>query len=345
MEQQLTNVNSRLVRVRYLRQVLQQRQLGLWTEHHHVRRSTKVERPNLVSLLDPIPFSHCQLDRRDLHETDANEAHQPDVGVVRLDENDGARADGGLVSDGASDDVHAAARGGANNGGVVRTRDDVRLDDTPIDGAMPAVVIHRAEDRLEDLAIIQLSCEGVVVEHMLEGVGLLLDPELGRCLHVLGESPRDRLTGVVDKLGFAWLDRRTSSWLEAADEEVVPGREVPVGLVSIAHPCVLECRAEAPLLLLQRVGAEPAVRLLGQDIARPRGDEESGPLVKDLVDHFIHFRFSERAVAGLGVAERCEDTVHWNPTYKRADQAEGRGHAGGLIENNEEFQVVRNLTP
>ena len=63
-----------------------------------MRRATKVEHAHLVALLDMLPSLDGDLACADLHHPHSDERHEPDGGVVRLDEDDRASGDGGEVS-------------------------------------------------------------------------------------------------------------------------------------------------------------------------------------------------------------------------------------------------------
>ena len=80
----------------------------------------------------------------------------------------------------------------ARTSGVVRARDSVRLDDTPIDGTVPKVIAQRAEYRLVDRPADQLGCERIVV---LKGIWHVLKPECVRCLHVSDNLVCDHCAG------------------------------------------------------------------------------------------------------------------------------------------------------
>src|SRR6266404_3905200 len=57
-------------------------------EQQAMRRATKVEHAHLFALLDMLPSLDGDLTRADLDHPHSDERHQPNGGVVRLDEED-----------------------------------------------------------------------------------------------------------------------------------------------------------------------------------------------------------------------------------------------------------------
>src|SRR5947199_6691298 len=93
---------------------------------------------------------------------------------------------------------------------------------------MPAVVVERAEEGLVNGAADELPHRFVVREHVLERVGLALDPEPVIALNPGGDRVGRRLASVDDRPIVLRRGDWPLSGLEAASEEVVPAREAPM---------------------------------------------------------------------------------------------------------------------
>jgi hypothetical protein len=110
--------------------------IGALAEQQTMRRATKVEHAHLFALLDMLPSIDGDVARADLDHPHSDERHEPDGGVVRLNEEDRAGGDGGDVSlarDGAAH-VNVTAVGRIAEAleerlGVVRAVLDERFDD------------------------------------------------------------------------------------------------------------------------------------------------------------------------------------------------------------------------
>ena len=206
-------------------------------EQQAMRRATKMEHAELVALGDMLPSVDGDLTRADLDHADGDERHEPNGGVVRLDEDDRAGGDGGVVPlarDGAPDvDVVAGvgrvriAQALEERLGVVRPVLDERLDDAPRDGRVPAVVRERGEERLVHGAAREVGREVVEREHVEQRVFLALEPELVPQLAVVRDVVALRLACVGDDRVVIGRGDGPHTVAERAREEGVPGR-VPV---------------------------------------------------------------------------------------------------------------------
>ena len=171
-------------------------------KHQTMRTPPEMEHAQLLPLLDPLAHRNRDLARAHLSHADAQERHESDGRVVRLDEDERARRrrrDVALA--GALALLVRVVRGAEVfelRFRVVRPVDDVAFADHARDGGVPAVVGERAEERLVDRAADELACEGVVREHVGHGVGLAFDPEFGAGGDVGGGVVGQRFAGVGD---------------------------------------------------------------------------------------------------------------------------------------------------
>lgn len=177
-----------------------------------MRRTTIVEHPQLLSFLHMLSLLDGDIARRDLRHANTNERNSPDGGVISLDENDGAGGHGGKVGL-CSDDAHvvdvgvvvARAHCAREQGlRVVRTVDDVGLDDLSGDRRMPAVVAQSAQESLVDCPPDEAVSHGVATQHVEDGVRLLFDPEGIVAFHVVLDVVGLRLAGVDDDAVVVW---------------------------------------------------------------------------------------------------------------------------------------------
>jgi hypothetical protein len=153
------------------------------------RLTSKVEHARLLALRDVLPDLDRNITRRNLGHANPHKRHQPDLGVIRLDEDDRARGDDAQVFLGI---VLALARRSAvlleilvQGLGVVRPRDDVRLFDRPGDGCVPPVVRERAQERLVHRPADKLLRPRILREHVDARVRLALDPELFAAVNIV----------------------------------------------------------------------------------------------------------------------------------------------------------------
>ena len=136
---------------------------------------------NLLPLDDPIAFRDSEFAARDLRHANEHHSHQPNVGIVRLDEENPARRHGGEVwlGVGGADGIRS---GWVDEPlvevlGIVRPRDDLGADDRAGNGVVPAVVGQRAQKCLVDAAPHEFGGVAIIVQHMGERVRLSFEPK------------------------------------------------------------------------------------------------------------------------------------------------------------------------
>lgn len=207
-----------------------------------------MEHTRLVALLDVLALLDRDLARRHLVHADADKGHEADGGVVRLDEDDGARSQGGQVRLHRADALGdlALLLGAVDLAAVeqrlaeVRAVDDVGLLDGAGDGRVPPVVGQRGQEGLVHGAAGELARQGVVGEHVPDGVGLALDPELVVQLDVAGGGVGPGLAAVGDDVVFVGRRDGPGGVVHLAGEEVVPRGVAVLGLGGVADVHVLE---------------------------------------------------------------------------------------------------------
>lgn len=253
-------------------------------EQEHVRRSAKVEHARLVALLHVLALLDRDLARAHLVHADADEGHQADGRVVRLDEDDGARGQTRQVALHRGDalldlgllvravDVARVVQRLTEVGPV----DDVGLLDGARHGCVPAVVGQGAQEGLVDGAARELVRKRIRGEHVDDRVGLALDPELVAELDVALHGVRAGLARVGDDVVVVRGGHGAGGLVHVAREEVVPGGVAILGLGGVADVHVFEFVGG----LVGRVGyghqvvdarlAEPARVVVAEDFGRLR---------------------------------------------------------------------------
>ncbi len=107
---------------------------------------------------------------------------------------------------------------------------------------MPAMVAQRTEKRLVDRSPRELLRVLVPVEHVLERIGLPLEPEQIREANVLLNRERTRLAGIDDYVLIGRVAHRSYAVAEGAREEVVPRGETIVRSARVAIEYLVELR-------------------------------------------------------------------------------------------------------
>lgn len=99
------------------------------------------------------------------------------------------------------------------------------------------MVRQRREESLVDSSTSELLRERIHSQHIADGVGLALDPEVVAELDVVRGAVRLGLARVVDDVVVVWLLDGAPGLLEVAREEVVPGLVAVVfgGRVAFEH--------------------------------------------------------------------------------------------------------------
>ena len=176
--------------------------------------------------------------RRDLRHADADERHEPDVCVVRFDEDDGPRCCRGDVALASRLTLPVRAVGFGEvfeeRLGVVGSFLDEGLFDGAGDGTVPAVVAQRAEEGLVDCAADELGRERVESEHVEDRVGLAFEPEFVATFDVVCDVEGPRFARVGDYGVVVWGCDGTDAFSELAREEVVPRCEAVVFCTRVA---------------------------------------------------------------------------------------------------------------
>ena len=270
-------------------------------EQQAMRRATKMEHAELVALGDMLPSADGDLTRADLDHADGDERHEPNGGVVRFDEDNRARGDGGVVPlarDGARDvDVVTVVRririaqALEERLGVVRAVADKRLDDPARDGRVPAVVRERGEERLVHSATVEMGRERVEREHVEERVLLALEPELVPQLAAVRDVVALRLARVGDDRVVVGRGDGPHTVAERAREEGVPGRVPVVRFRRVAVEELLKGVRRRVLLAAGRVGR--VVRDGGQVGSAVWAEPTGGVVPEALLRR--RFRFEEVA--------------------------------------------------
>lgn len=155
-----------------------------------------MEHTQILATDDVLSLEHRGLARRDLRHANGDDAHEADLGVVSLDEDQlacggvGEKTKGlqvrwrwrlglGLVGgfvDGISD--------GRRRLGEVRAGNIDDLSDGAFDGSVPAVITCSVQEALQDRAPDEVF-DVVAGKEVLKGVSLVLDEELVVLLDVL----------------------------------------------------------------------------------------------------------------------------------------------------------------
>lgn len=151
-----------------------------------------MEHTQLLATDDVLSLEHRGLARRDLRHANGDDAHEADLGVVSLDEDQLACGGVGektkglqvrwrwrlgvVIVDGVSD--------GRRRLGEVRAGNINDLSDGAFDGSVPAVITCSAQEALQDRAPDEVF-DVVAGKEVLKGVSLVLDEELVVLLDVL----------------------------------------------------------------------------------------------------------------------------------------------------------------
>lgn len=186
-----------------------------------VTRPAEMEHADLIALLDMLPLLDRDLTCADLIHTDSNKRHEPNVLVIRLKENDCSRGQCRKVSLDNTDAlrIRCLAVTGKGLREVSSVFDESALDDSR-NGCVPAVVGEGGEEGLVDRATSKVLGQGVVGEHVEDGVRLGLDPELIAQMHVVGYIVDFRLAGVGDHGVVVGRGNRACLVVDLASEEV-----------------------------------------------------------------------------------------------------------------------------
>ena len=350
--------------MRHLARNRQPLQLNPLPKHQAVGAAAKMEHAQLVALVDLLAGPNGDITGGHLAHTDADKRHQADSRVMRVDDDDGARGRRAVVLLGGdlAGEVDAVLRRrhlGLRVGdaleerlGVVSAGDGVGLVDGAGDGGVPAVVAEGGEEGLVDGGVGEVGVgDGVVGEHVLDGVGLGLDPEAVAGLDAVGDLVGGGLAGVGDDgLVVGVCDGADARAVEAG-EEVVPGGEAVVGGGGVADVEVFEgvggsaCFVGDGAEVWFGGGAEPAVGALVDALCGGWGGEEGAPCVEDFLEGGVDVRVEVGGVAGGGAHGPVEDGVDGE-----ADEADAVGHVGPgggrgdeVVEDVEEVVVVSDL--
>ena len=151
-----------------------------------------MEHTQLLATDDVLSLEHRGLARRDLRHANGDDAHEADLGVVSLDEDQLACGGVGektkglqvrwrwrlgvVIVDGVSD--------GRRRLGEVRAGNINDLSDGAFDGSVPAVITCSVQEALQDRAPDEVF-DVVAGKEVLKGVSLVLDEELVVLLDVL----------------------------------------------------------------------------------------------------------------------------------------------------------------
>ncbi len=178
------------------------------------------------------------------------------------------------------------------------------------------MVVLGAEERLVDCTSDKGSHVTVIsidAEHVVEGIGFGLEPELVVCLNAARDTVHGGLACAMDeKLILGVLDG-TRRALDFSSEETVPGGVTAihsigvwgdVGLVKIPTAVSFKaCEAERP---------KPAVNFVGQGVVRVVGHEVIAPIVQHLLQLFVERGHAKQNMTCICVAEEVEQEIHWN---------------------------------
>ena len=334
--------------------------IGCLAEQQTMRRATKVEHANLFALFDMLPSVDGDITRADLDHPNSDERHQPDRGVVRLDEDDRAGGDGGDVSlarDGTCDFNVIAMVGRIVEAleerlGVVRAVVDERFDYRSRYGRVPAVVRECGEERLVYGTALELGCEVVKREHVEDRVLLALEPELVPQTAVIRYVVALRFACVGDDRVVIGRGDGAHTVSESAREEVVPGRVAVVRFRWVTVEDLLKgVRVPGRVVRNGRyVGstmrAEPPTVVITEALLRRRFRfEEVPPDVEDLLEHRVDLRVEEEREAtggphrpvkrgADGHAYHSDPLRFVGPRWTRGDQ---------VVKDLEEVGVIPNL--
>jgi len=326
-----------------------------------MRRATKMEHTNLFALVDMLPSVDGDITRADLDHADGDERHEPDGGVVRLNEDDRAGGEGGeapLAGDGTPD-VNVTAVGWIAEAleerlGVVGAVPDERLHYPPRDGRVPAVVRECGEEGLVDGTALELGCEVVKREHVEDGVLLALEPELVPQLAVVRDVVAPRLACVGDDRIVVRLGDGAHTVSERAGEEVIPGRVPVIGFRRVTVEELLKgVRVTGRISIIRdgrQVGstmrAEPPTGVLTEALLRRCFRlEKVAPHIQELLEHRVDLWVEEeREAAGGphwpvecsadGHADHSDALCLVGPRWTRGDK---------VVEDLEEVVVIADL--
>lgn len=230
-----------------------------------------MEHPQLLALLDNLPLFHRDLARTHLRHADKEQSDQPDLGIIRFNED--------RASCSCRRDV-ALARALAHRVcgfsfreviiqrlAVVCPRDDIGFDDFARNGRVPAVIAQRGEEGLVDCATDEMWSQRVSGQHVQNTVGLPFHPEAVAGFHVVRDGIRQTLTCIRDDAVVLWARDGAYAIVEAesARKEVVPRFEAVMLGLRIADEeffklvrC-LSAQVGGEFEMLQRCRGEPAV--------------------------------------------------------------------------------------
>ena len=248
-------------------------------------KQQRSKRTDLIALVHALALPHGKLAARHLRHANVHGRHEADGGVVRLDEDDATAGDVrdvglGPVRRGRVGVLVVVREAFVPVLGVVRPGDVADFGHGAGDGGVPAMVGQRGEESLVDGAVGEELCLGLVVEHGLQRVRLVLEVEGAPLLDVVMQ---------VFNRGFARVDdyifvvgRIVGTFdgafvpLKFAGKELVPGfeaegwgawvralEELSEGVVG-GHGRGAGLRGVVGLgsELLQGFGAEPALDII-----------------------------------------------------------------------------------
>ena len=185
-----------------------------------------MEHTRLLSLLDLLPLFDRDLTGAHLIHTNAHETHQPNLRVIRLDQNHSPRRQRTQISlrnantPRVDTQLSAVAQTLEEWLAKVRAVDDKGALHCAGDGTVPAVVGEGGEESLVNRAAGKLAREGIVSEHVEDGVRLALVEELVAQLDVMLDVEDFGLAGVGDDGVVVRRSNRTGLVTDLAGEEV-----------------------------------------------------------------------------------------------------------------------------
>lgn len=232
IKRQIALLIPRSIRLRRPRCRFPPLQLHTRPEDHAVGTPSKMEHPQLITLLDRLSFSNSKLAFRDFCHANVHDSHEPD-GAVRLDVDDSTSRNGGDIrlgifrrrwvwSSGVDEPLEGALA-------VVCPGNQDSVDNGPVHGRSPAMVTQRAEKGLVDGPASELLDVNVIaIQHAVERVRLAFEEDIVRGLDPLDVLQRRRLARVVEQGVLTRLSNGADACIEVTCEELFPGLEAEV---------------------------------------------------------------------------------------------------------------------
>ena len=252
-----------------------------------MRGATKVEHTELVTLLHFIPFFDSDVVGGHFWHADWDETHQADVRIVSVNVDNSSGCYLGQVPlwhvgwCGIVPDVVGL--------GVIRTIHEFCFVNGSRYRAVPSVITGGAQKGLVDVSTIKLLGQVTHVQDEIQGVPLLLYPEVVPLFHAMRYLERRRLTGIRNNGIIIWKCYRADFWAKLSGEKIIPRFKTIMLSLRVAFELFSKVRH-----CFHCVVAKPTMsRMLTQNIARVGTWQELSPVIENILEQPVDFVVQE----------------------------------------------------